>query len=146
MAALGSWSFRFRVAPKRTREREAKWGQSPLETTRDQQVKWGQSPLGVHLWSRIIFALGLTGLVVATLASCSRPQEDRDYPYRPVPFTSVTISDSFWQPRLETNRKVTIPYAFQQCEQTGRIDNFRIAGGIKEGDFCSEYPFDDSDV
>ena len=48
MAALGSWSFRFRATPKPTREGEAKWGQSPLETTRDQQVKWGQSPFGVH--------------------------------------------------------------------------------------------------
>ena len=85
-------------------------------------------------------------LSIVMLARCSEPREDRDYPYRPVPFTSVTINDSFWQPRLETNRKVTIPYAFQQCEKTGRLDNFRIAGGIKEGDFCSEYPFDDSDV
>ena len=59
MAGVGSWSFRFMVAPKRTREGEAKWGQSPLETTMVQQVKWGQSPLGVHFGSRIIFALGL---------------------------------------------------------------------------------------
>ena len=33
-----------------------------------------------------------------------------DYPFQPVPFTSVTIQDTFWLPRIETNRKVTIPY------------------------------------
>ncbi len=69
-----------------------------------------------------------------------------DYPVKPVPFTEVTLNDQFWLPRMETNRKVTIPYAFQQCEETGRVDNFNIAGGQKEGSFCTVYPFDDSDV
>jgi DUF1680 family protein len=41
---------------------------------------------------------------------------------------------------------VTIPIAFRKSEETGRIDNFKIAGGLKEGHFCSLYPFDDSDV
>lgn len=77
--------------------------------------------------------------------SCQR-QTLADYPYQPVTFTSVHFSDNFWLPRLETNRKVTIPFALDQCEETGRIKNFEIAGGAAEGDFCSIYPFDDSDV
>ena len=80
-----------------------------------------------------------------TFSACKQP-EPRDYPFQPVAFTEVGINDSFWLPRLETNQKVTIPYAFEQCEETGRIDNFIIAGGMKEGDFCTRYPFDDSDV
>jgi len=62
-----------------------------------------------------------------------------------VPFTDVTITDEFWGPRLETNRKVTIPYAFQKCEETGRIDNFAKAAGLMEGKF-EGIRFNDSDV
>jgi len=41
---------------------------------------------------------------------------------------------------------VTIPHSFRQSEETGRIKNFEIAAGLAEGDFCSRYPFDDSDI
>ena len=69
-----------------------------------------------------------------------------DYPVKPVPFTSVQFQDDFWLPRMETNRTVTIPYAFEQSKETGRIKNFEIAAGVQEGGFCTAYPFDDSDV
>ncbi|WP_019670542.1 glycoside hydrolase family 127 protein [Eudoraea adriatica] len=68
-----------------------------------------------------------------------------DYPIQPVPFTSVQIEDQFWTPRLETNRQVTLPYNFKKCEETGRIRNFAIAGGLEEGEFEGIY-FNDSDV
>lgn len=73
------------------------------------------------------------------------------YPIAPVPFTEARVDDRFWSPRIETNRKVTIPYAFQQCVATGRVRNFEIAdsvlqGIISKGTFCSRYGFDDSDV
>ncbi len=70
----------------------------------------------------------------------------QDYAYRPVPFTSVDINDAFWRPRLETNRKATIPFAFKHCETTGRIDNFRIAAGEVKGEWKGIYGFDDTDV
>lgn len=57
----------------------------------------------------------------------------RDYPITPVPFSRVHVADGFWSPRLKTNRKVTIPYAFDQCEKTGRIANFRRAAGLEKG-------------
>ena len=72
--------------------------------------------------------------------------ETSDYPIRPVPFTSVKITDSFWSKRIETNRVSTIPASFRKCEETGRIDNFAIAAGMKEGGFQSKYPYDDSYV
>ncbi len=68
-----------------------------------------------------------------------------DYPYRPVPFTEVTIGDRFWAPRIETNRVVTIPYDFQKCEETGRVDNFDKAAGKMPGPFQG-IRFNDSDV
>ncbi len=69
-----------------------------------------------------------------------------DYPVQPVPFTAVHLQDEFWIPRIETNRAVTIPYAFAQCEETGRIDNFDIAGGVKDGTHSGDFPFDDTDA
>jgi len=62
-----------------------------------------------------------------------------------VPFTDVKIADEFWKPRLETNRNVTIPYAFKRCDQTGRIDNFTKAAGLMQGKFEGIF-FNDSDV
>ena len=67
------------------------------------------------------------------------------YPYQPVAFTEVHIQDSFWQSRIETNRQVTIPYDFQKCEETGRIDNFLKAAGKMEGPHIGLH-FNDSDV
>jgi len=69
-----------------------------------------------------------------------------DYPVKPVSFTDVRFNDNFWLPRMETNRTVTIPYAFDQSTETGRVKNFEIAAGKAEGGFCTTYPFDDSDV
>jgi DUF1680 family protein len=69
----------------------------------------------------------------------------QDYPIRPVPFTAVRVDDSFWSPRLETNRLTTVWYDFKKCEETGRIDNFAKAGRLMPGEFRGT-PFDDSDV
>ena len=92
--------------------------------------------------------------LVILLAGCSTekvkeltdsPHRALDYPFKPVPFTSVMIKDDFWAPRLETNRKVTIPYDFEKCEETGRIRNFAIAGGLEQGEFEGIF-YNDSDV
>ena len=75
-------------------------------------------------------ALGLLLLVVVLVATGGRaaPQQPRgagrDYPVQPVPFTAVHLDDQFWAPKIETNRLVSIPFAFQQCELSGRVDNF----------------------
>lgn len=74
-----------------------------------------------------------------------------DYPVQPVPFTAVQCDDVFWAPRIEANRAITIPYAFEQCEQTGRVDNFRRAAEVLKGspDADRTLPnlvWDDSDV
>ena len=86
-------------------------------------------------------------LVNLVFISSQSPQtEVGDYPIQPVPFTSVKITDNFWAPRIKTNHEVTIPIAIEQSTITGRIKNFEIAGELQEGVFCSEYPFDDTDI
>jgi DUF1680 family protein len=81
--------------------------------------------------------------VLAALANCQAQQKSDNL--TAVPFTDVTVADEFWAPRMETNRKVTVRYDFQKCEQTGRIDNFAKAGGLMEGKFEGIY-FNDSDL
>ncbi len=68
-----------------------------------------------------------------------------DYPITPAPFTSVTIQGKFWKPRIDTAVNVTIPYDFEKCEETGRIDNFAKAGGLMGGPHKGIF-YDDSDV
>lgn len=63
----------------------------------------------------------------------------------PVSLAAVKIEDKFWAPRIETNREVTLAAQLRQCEETGRIDNFRIASGKQKGEFQGIF-FNDSDV
>jgi DUF1680 family protein len=77
--------------------------------------------------------------------------QNRDYPVKPVPFTSVHVNDEFWAPRIEINRTVTIPFAFKKDEETGRVDNFiraakQLRGEPFENHKYPPYPFDDTDV
>src|SRR5437764_8694365 len=62
-----------------------------------------------------------------------------------VPLTDVKLQGEFWGPKLETNRTVTIPHCFKECEQTGRIANFIRAAGIEKGPHQGAV-FNDSDV
>jgi uncharacterized protein len=95
-------------------------------------------PIGIYLMIYVLLMF---------LAGCrDKGPVSLDYPIKPVAFTNVKVTDDFWARRMLTNHRVTIPIAFRKAEETGRIDNFRIAGGQKEGSFCSLYPFDDSDV
>lgn len=68
-----------------------------------------------------------------------------DYPIKPIGFTQVAIDDSFWKPRIDTAIQITIPYDFEKCEETSRIDNFAKAGGLMEGAHQGIF-FNDSDV
>jgi DUF1680 family protein len=82
----------------------------------------------------------------------SKPSEpSRDYPVKPVPFTAVHFNDAFWAPRIEINRTVTIPFAFEKCEQTKRVYHFERAAAALRGETLTDknppgYPFDDTDV
>lgn len=62
-----------------------------------------------------------------------------------VSFDRVIFNSGFWASRLEINRRITIPYALHKCNETGRIGNFEVAGGLKQGGFEGIY-FNDSDL
>ena len=84
---------------------------------------------------------------LAGLSACTGAgtYERPEAPVKEVAFTQVHIDDGFWAPRIETNRKVSIPSAFNECEKNGRFDNFAIAGGLMKGEHRGDFSFDDTD-
>ena len=85
------------------------------------------------------------------LLSCSAQKEESkakhaEYPISGVAFSKVQVNDNFWLPKIEINRTATIPASFEKCEETGRLENFLIAGGKMEGKVRGNMAFDDTDV
>jgi uncharacterized protein len=102
------------------------------------------------LISRIYILFILAGALSGAPQSSDTHTVRSDYPIKPVPFTQVHVSDQFWAPRIETNRTVSIPTAFEQCERTGRIENFVRAAEVLHGEALKDkhppgFPFDDTD-
>lgn len=92
----------------------------------------------------------LAVITTASIAQSNSPHHS-GYPISPVPFTSVSVSDAFWSPRLQASREVTVPLAFSKCEETGRYRNFEIAARHLKGEDTSDvkvegFSFDDTDV
>lgn len=83
-----------------------------------------------------------TVVALASIAALSA----QTYPYAPVPFTAVEVTDDFWSRRIDASRTTTIPLAFGKCEETGRYDNFVKAAHPDESNEAGGFPFDDTDV
>lgn len=64
---------------------------------------------------------------------------------RPVPLSAIELDDAFWTPRLLRMRDITLPSQLEQCERSGRIDNFRRAAGRAALPFQGRF-YNDSDV
>jgi DUF1680 family protein len=97
--------------------------------------------------SLVVIAIGAVWFVRNRGTASDAP----DYPVKPVPFTAVHLTDEFWAPRIETNRRVSIPAAMHQLRISGRIDLFERAAAVLEGKELANkeppgYPFDDTDV
>jgi DUF1680 family protein len=68
-----------------------------------------------------------------------------DYPIAPVAAAQVRLTDAFWAPKLEINRRVTIPHIMRENETTGRVDNFRKAAHQLPGSYSGRR-FNDTDI
>ena len=66
------------------------------------------------------------------------------FAWTPVSWKAVTIDDAFGTPRLDVNRERTIPFAYSQCKQTGRLDALRLTW--KPGETPVPHIFWDSDI
>lgn len=59
-------------------------------------------------YTKQFLSLMILALFVATATA--------DYPLRPVPFNKVEMTSDFWRPRLETQRKTLVPFAFERTQ------------------------------
>ena len=84
-------------------------------------------------------------LAVVSITALQAPRA-QSYPYTPVPFTSVKVTDDFWGQRLKASREVTIPLALSKCEESGRYDNFVRAAHPSDSNEVKGFAFDDTDV
>ena len=93
---------------------------------------------------KIRFSISFLALAAGMLIPVSA-QKQQKQTIQKVPFNKVHFADKFWSPRIETNRTISIPSAFNECEKNGRFDNFALAGGLIKGEHKGDFPFDDTD-
>lgn len=73
-----------------------------------------------------IMLLGLT--IGMAMQAKKETVRTNGYPITQVPFTAVKVTPgTFWGERIRAAREVTIPLAFQKCEETHRYENFKMA-------------------
>ena len=94
---------------------------------------------------------GVAAAAISFATAAAAGPAARDYPVRPVPFTAVHLTDAFWLPRIETNRTVSVPFAFEKCEESKRVYHFERAAAALRGESLADkappgYPFDDTDL
>ncbi len=66
--------------------------------------------------------------LVMTMQAKKEATRTNGYPITQVPFTAVKVTpNTFWGDRIRAAREVTIPLAFQKCEETHRYENFKMA-------------------
>jgi hypothetical protein len=81
---------------------------------------------------------------VSQLATAAR-SESGFVKLRQVPFTEVTIADSFWAPQRETNRVASIPVNLENLEKAKNLENLRLAARGETKGYTGTV-FMDSDV
>src|SRR5579875_634973 len=64
---------------------------------------------------------------------------------RPLPGSGMRLRDGFWARYQTLNGEVTIPHGMAMLEETGSLDNLRIAAGTVTGEYAMPL-FRDSDV
>lgn len=104
--------------------------------------------LNDHTWrTRRNLHTSLAILLLATVSSqTATAQSGSDLArLKAVPFNQVQINDSFWTPRRETNRLVSIPHNLDMLVKAGNIRNFELAAAHEHTGYSGPV-FMDSDL
>ncbi|MHB1456816.1 MAG: glycoside hydrolase family 127 protein [Armatimonadota bacterium] len=89
----------------------------------------------------------ISGLCLISLTTINIPKTYGDtlMKLHAITYNQVQITDDFWQPQMETNRKITIPYMLDMLEKTNSIKNFELAAQHATEGYTGP-PWADSDV
>ena len=74
-----------------------------------------------------------------------KPVEGKHLALNPIVDGAVDITEGFWGVRQTLNREVTIPHGMKMLEESGTIENFRIAAGSSRAEYQMPL-FRDSDL
>jgi len=55
-------------------------------------------------------------IIIVIVTAGSILAQTTDYPLKPIPFNEVRITSNFWRPRLVTQRKTLVPFAFDRTQ------------------------------
>src|ERR1700691_2977308 len=67
-----------------------------------------------------------------------------DYPIRPKRYSEVTLRDTFWKPKIDTNARVTIPIEVRKMNPEGARQGFN--GNVLEAAILSLATHPDPDL
>jgi uncharacterized protein len=81
--------------------------------------------------SPLSLALALATASLVWTSSAAAEPASPGYSMRPVSFERVTLIDRFWLPRLQTQRRVLVPYSFKQTEEA--LNDLRAAAAVLAG-------------
>src|SRR5215471_13537261 len=85
------------------------------------------------------FAANAKGAAVEQAASTDKTRISEtasvaaDYPIQAIPYFDVTLTDTFWKRKIDTNATVTIPFEVQKLIETER----RLSGNVLEAAILS---------
>lgn len=85
-------------------------------------------------------------LILVAYGCIPKQSQYHEYPISTVGIRNAILQDSFFLPKIQTIQDTTIMYAFDKCNAEGRMENFLIAGKVKEGKTKGKMPFDDTDL
>jgi uncharacterized protein len=65
-------------------------------------------------------------------------EQTQDYPVAPIAFSKVSLTDTFWLPRLRIQKNETVPFALEKTQRA--VENLRRCGAYLRGE-KTELPF-----
>jgi DUF1680 family protein len=78
-------------------------------------------------------------IILGSLFSCTHTNPTKnDETLQPIPFQEVTLTDSFWLPRLKTQKQTLVPFALEKTQPA--VDNLRKTAHFLQG-IPDELPF-----
>lgn len=100
------------------------------------------SIIGVPVYSEQADRTGANSVIEHVVTDTSSSPSAK---LRSIGIDDFNLTSSFWKPKIDINHDVSLPHQYNECERTGRIDNFRYAAGEKD---CgrSGLVYNDSDV
>src|SRR5579862_7258972 len=64
-------------------------------------------------------ALTAAAVALVSIASIAAPSGDAVRVAKPVPTADVQITDAFWAPKMEVNRRVSLPHVLARSQERG---------------------------